>query len=338
MTPDLFEYLDYRAYLSDWFKAENELRKQERRIPLTHRAFHELAGVSNVGTLIQILEHDRRLTPALLNSFLTPLEIEPGSLEARYLGGLVELEAAELQVKKSAERLGSERERGAKPRAAPSARVREPKRHKSALVAAERAHQEALEERAATLARLRALREQARAHPIAGRAEEILGSLLSCAVLELARAPDFRADPSWIASRLRLPATSVEIEDALQALRGAEVLTEQGVLAPVFRTDARVPAHAVQRYYPSVSEAAARAMAELFGPERLAAQRRQRLGALTVAIPSARIADFDRLLLHLQEEVARFLSGLEGDRDVVYQIYLHLFPLSRGPGEGSDGP
>ena len=338
MTPDLFDYLDYRAWLEDWFKAENEQRKAERRVPLTHRVFHELAGISNVGTLIQILEHDRRLTPALLNSFLTPLEIDPGSIEERYLSGLIDLESAARQVQSTAARLASEQTAaaGPAPKKPTSAGTREPRRHKNALVAAERAHREAVELHGSVLASLRALRSQARATPIAGRVQEILGSLLTCAVLEMARAPDFVAEVAWVEARLEIPATILEIESALAALRAAKVLTEQGILSPVFRTSASVPAHTVERYYPAVSEAALRAMGEMFGPDRLTAQQRQRLGALTVAIPAGKVPELDQLLLHLQNEVAKFLSGLEGDRDVVYQIYLHLFPLSKGLGDGSD--
>lgn len=333
MTPDLFSYQDYRKFLRDWFRAENERRERAGKLPLTHRRFHELAGLSNQGTLLQILEHGRRLTVRLLNHFIIPIGVEAGSLEERYLRALIELEAAQKGYEEASERLEAEAQGEGEPRPARSKAkrtgVRESKRRDGAVSAKTRTVEEAREVLERAQAELRALRDLHRAQRIAGQLQEILRSLPTTVLLELARRADFQADPSWVAERLMLDVTEEQIVTALAALQAAGVLDADGRPAPIFTTDEGVPAFAVQGYYEAVHRASGDALRELFGPRRLAAQARQRVGALTVAIPAARVADFQKLLLRVQNEIAAFLQGLDGDPEVVYQLYLHLFPLSK---------
>jgi hypothetical protein len=338
MTRDLFDVLDYRAWLRDWFREENELRARQRRPPMTHRLFHERAGLTNVGTLMQVTEYERRLTPKLLSHFIVPLEIEPDSLEHRYLRALIDLEAAERHLSEAERHLRAEREipaERAQERAIKRG-IREKRRMAGALTVGERSIQDAREGLAEVHATIRSLRDLNRARLIEGNLSEILSSLLTATVLELSRVPEFRPEPDWIAGRLLIPATSGEIETALAALRATGELPDAGAPAPIYRTPEAVPAHAVQAYYQAASAASADEMPRLFGPDRLAAQAQQRLGGLTVAIPSSRLADLQKLALKIQNDVAAFLQGLEGERDVVFQLLLHLFPLTASM-TGSDG-
>lgn len=341
MAVDLFSYESYRAWLRDWFEDENLKRKEQGRIALTHRRFHEEAGLGNPGTLIQITEYERRLTPALLNAFLTPLGLTPGGREHRYLLGLIDLEKARKQLEAAAVAAAkADRDQEAlRDQATPADRRRV---RRNAEVRARALH-EAREAESVALAGLRALRDLERAERLEGQLPEILASLVSTAVYELSRCPDFRREPAWIADHLRIQSSLAEVETALEALEVAGRLG--GERAKVLKTPESVPAAAVRAYYEAAHGASGEALAAGFGPDRLAEQPRQRLGALTAAIPAAQIPAFRDLLLRLQNEVASFLQGLEGQPDVVYQLYLHLFPVSavvqEDPGdsaavEGSD--
>lgn len=85
--PSPYDYLDYRRYLGDWFRAKKEANPR-----FSHRLFARRAGQKNPSLLHHIIEGRRNLTDATTESFVTALGLRSG--EARFFRLLVELDQA----------------------------------------------------------------------------------------------------------------------------------------------------------------------------------------------------------------------------------------------------
>jgi len=87
MVPDLYIYLDYRAWLRDWYEARKAANPR-----FSHRAFVRRTGQKSPSLLKDIIERRRNLTPALVKSFIkaTKLDAENG----RFFSLLVQLDQA----------------------------------------------------------------------------------------------------------------------------------------------------------------------------------------------------------------------------------------------------
>lgn len=85
--PDVYAYLDYRAYLRDWFEAR---RRADPRF--SKRRFARLVGRSTPGLLTEIIEGKRHLKPASVEVFARALELGPA--ETDFFSALVTLAAA----------------------------------------------------------------------------------------------------------------------------------------------------------------------------------------------------------------------------------------------------
>lgn len=70
-SPDVFGYLDHRAFLRAWFDA-----KQQSNPRYSHRLFASRAGVSNPSLLHLVMKGQRRITPKTLPGFLRALGLE----------------------------------------------------------------------------------------------------------------------------------------------------------------------------------------------------------------------------------------------------------------------
>jgi uncharacterized protein (TIGR02147 family) len=86
-SPDIFRYLDFRAYLRDWFEA----RRQEDP-GFSKRQFARLAGKSSPGLLTEVMDGDRQLTPAMVDSFASALGLSRA--EKDFWDSLVQLAQA----------------------------------------------------------------------------------------------------------------------------------------------------------------------------------------------------------------------------------------------------
>lgn len=82
--PDVFAYLDHRAFLSDWFEA----KKQENR-RFSHRMFARLAKQRSPSLLKHIIDGDRNLTAATTAAFATAMKLS--AREAAFFETLVQL-------------------------------------------------------------------------------------------------------------------------------------------------------------------------------------------------------------------------------------------------------
>lgn len=87
-TPDVFDYGDFRRYLSDWFEAA-----QRRNPRLSHRWFASRIGTENPSVLANVLAGRRALAPSRVADFCRVLELD--GIEAEYFRALVEFGQAE---------------------------------------------------------------------------------------------------------------------------------------------------------------------------------------------------------------------------------------------------
>lgn len=86
--PDIFRYLDYRAYLRDWFDAKKATNPR-----FSHRLFARKAGQRSPSLLLHIIERQRNLTPATTEAFARALGL--GAEEAEFFSSLVHFDQAE---------------------------------------------------------------------------------------------------------------------------------------------------------------------------------------------------------------------------------------------------
>ena len=86
--PDVFAYLDYRAFLADWFAA----KKAENR-HFSHRAFAKRAKQRSPSLLKHVIDGDRDLTPATTEAFAKALGLD--AARARFFRHLVHLDQAD---------------------------------------------------------------------------------------------------------------------------------------------------------------------------------------------------------------------------------------------------
>lgn len=85
--PDVFDYLDHRAFLRAWFEARKAVNPR-----FSHRAFLRRAGQKSPSLLLHVMRGDRNLTEATTEGFLVALGLDPQ--RAAYFRALVALDAA----------------------------------------------------------------------------------------------------------------------------------------------------------------------------------------------------------------------------------------------------
>ncbi len=184
------------------------------------------------------------------------------------------------------------------------------------------------EERNTVFRQIAATRRWRDARELEGEAFRYASTWYFPAVRELARRPDFRPDPAWIAGTLMPPITEAQARDAIDTLLELGLLIEDG--GSVRQSDSSVVSPrevaglAVHNYHRGMLALAAQ------GVERFKAGERHFVG-VTVCVPSALIGELKVRLGEVAAELLERCDGAEGDPERVYQIGLHLFPLSESP-------
>lgn len=193
-----------------------------------------------------------------------------------------------------------------------------------ALVALDQA--ESHDERNKAWERVRAVRRFREARRLAGEGVEYLSCWYYPAIRELASCDDFRADPDWIATRLRPRVTPAQARKAL------EVLQTLGLLRPdksghLVAADAsivtphEVAGLAAVNYHLGMIERARDALTTVPADER-------HYCAVTVAIPMSLVPRLKRELDAFQERLLDLCDASVDPRERVYQLNLQLLPLS----------
>lgn len=93
--PDLFAYLDHRAFLADWFAWKKTANRR-----FSHRVFSRLAGVRSPSLLLLVTKGDRNITANTLPGFIKALSLDPE--EAAFFTLLVELDATDADDERTA--------------------------------------------------------------------------------------------------------------------------------------------------------------------------------------------------------------------------------------------
>lgn len=90
-APDIFTYLDYRAFLKDWFASRKAANPR-----FSHRAFALRARQSSPSLLLHVIDGKRNLTASTTTAFIRAMNL--GAEEASFFAALVELDQAEDQA------------------------------------------------------------------------------------------------------------------------------------------------------------------------------------------------------------------------------------------------
>jgi uncharacterized protein (TIGR02147 family) len=152
------------------------------------------------------------------------------------------------------------------------------------------------------------------------------------AIHELSRRPDFCADPAWIASMLRPAITAEQAETALSELLELGLLVEgaDGIVPAdaSVTTPHEVAGLAAHNYHDGMIRLAQESLTRFRPLER-------HLTGLTVAIPAALVPRLKQELAGVAERMLDLCDSNNDTADLVYQINLQAFPLSRA--EANEG-
>jgi uncharacterized protein (TIGR02147 family) len=92
--PDLYAYLDYRAYLRDWFAAKKKANPR-----FSHRAFALRAKQSSPSLLLHVMDGKRNLTPATTTGFCRAMSMN--AEDTAFFRALVELAQADEHARRT---------------------------------------------------------------------------------------------------------------------------------------------------------------------------------------------------------------------------------------------
>ncbi len=174
--------------------------------------------------------------------------------------------------------------------------------------------------------RVRAAKRFREARRLDGEAVEYLSCWYYPAIRELATCDGFQADPDWIAATLRPRITPA------QARRGLDLLLSLGLLERAqdgtvrvtttsLATPHEVAALAAYEYHRGMLARAAEALST-------APPRERHFCGVTVSMPERLLPAVKRELDALQERLLDLCDSAEGPRERVFQINLHVVPLS----------
>ena len=142
---------------------------------------------------------------------------------------------------------------------------------------------------------------------------------------ELAQRADFVADPAWVARQMQPRITPAQARDALETLFELGMLVEEeGRVRPAdvsVATPHEVAGLAAHNYHQQMLDRARDAI-EGADPE-----ERHMLG-ITVAIPASLVPTLKAELDAVQERLLHLCDEHATEAERVYQLGLHLFPLS----------
>ncbi len=193
----------------------------------------------------------------------------------------------------------------------------------TALVAAE--HSDSPAQRAAAEERVRATVRFREAVRLGNESLQVLTRWYIAAIHEYGSCTGFKADPEWLAPRLRPAITPEQAAQGLEVLRALGMLEErEGRTVSVpgsFATPHEVASMAAVSYHVAMLDRAREALLRIAAPER-------HFSALTVSVAPALLPELKREIDLFQERLLERCDGAAGQRQVVYQVNLNLFPLT----------
>jgi len=278
--PDIFEYLDYRAWLRDIYETGKASEGG-----FSYRAFCQLVGFSSPNHIKLVIEGERNLGRSSVDRVGRALGLDRE--ERRFFKALVKFDHATLPSEKN--------------------------------------------EAYKAIASSQYFRD---ARHINHGMFVYLSHWYYPAIREMAARPDFREDPDWIAQQT---VPRIEPEQAREAL---ELLIDLGLLTrnddgelergdPNLTTGHEVFSLAVGNYH--------RQMTGLAMDSIVTVPREQRdISAITICVEAATIDELKQRVHQFREQIAE-RSDADEAPDVVYQLNIQLFPLSR-PSDSDGDP
>ncbi len=177
--------------------------------------------------------------------------------------------------------------------------------------------------------RVSASRRFRQARPLDGSTVRYLSNWYYPAIRELALREDFEADARWISKELWPNITLAQARDALATLVELGLLAEQdGRLRPTETsvvTPHEVAGLAAHNYHREMIRRADDALEGVDPEER-------HFCAVTVGIPASLVPTLKDELNAFQERLLDLCDAHADQAEQVYQVNLHLLPLSRAPG------
>ncbi len=274
--PSVYEYMDYRAFLRDYYVAE-----KARKPTFSYRYFARKAGHTSPNFLKLVIEGKRNLGPGSVSAFARALELDVE--EASFFSDLVAYGQAKTDENK------------------------------------EKAE-----------SRLAAARNYRKAGKIEGDLIEYLAHWYLPAIRELVARADFEEDPKWIAKELVPAITVKKAQDGLKMLlslglvrRMPDGRLERGDpgLATAPGESSKVVADFHQQMLANATEAL-----QKFEP----AERS--LSSLVVCVKVKTVEEIRRRITSFQQELLA-LCDADETPEVVYQIGVQMFPLSKNSGQ-----
>ena len=145
------------------------------------------------------------------------------------------------------------------------------------------------------------------------------------AVREMVNLQGFRNNPTWIACHLHPEITVKEAQEALDNLFALELIAKEGQQIKQSKgnltTDANVRSMAVANFHRAMIQKANDAISQTHHDLR-------DISSLTIAIPADKITLVKEMVQNFRRQLHAFFEK-EKDPEVVYQMNLQLFPLSK---------
>lgn len=269
---DVFEYLDHRAFLRDYYAAE-----KARGRGFSYRAFARRAGLKSPNYLKLVIDGGRNLSSTMASRFA-----EVCGLTGDAAAYFIELVAFD-QAKTSAERNAS-------------------------------------------YARLSAFPRYRTIHKLDLAQAAYHSSWFIPAVRELAVRKDFRAEPEWIAKRIRPAISRAEAERALATLfeLGLLVRGPRGKVSqaePLVSTGPETAGMHVVNFHKTMIARASASIDEVPAPQR-------DISSLTLAVGPEGLRTLKQRIQRFRRELLE-ASELEADPKEVVQVNFQLFPLTQ---------
>jgi uncharacterized protein (TIGR02147 family) len=187
-------------------------------------------------------------------------------------------------------------------------------------------------ERNARYRKLSAFRGYRKAHRLAAAEAEYCARWYIPAIRELANRGDFHEDPEWISRQLVPSITPGQARKALATLLELGLLVREGdQLHPgeqIVTTGAETRGIHIVNYHRAMMKRASEAMDVIPKPERDISSLTLALGRGGLELLKARIQEFRRELLGLEETAEEV--------DQIVQVNLQLFPLSTSRSKAED--
>lgn len=279
MKPQLYDYSNYREFLSDFLKASKLKDKK-----YSYRFFGKKAGFTSPNFLYLIIKGQRNLTKEFLPKFANAMGLN--KKEQQYFEALVAFNQA---------------------------KTPETKRYYLEL--------------------LHNIKRAKLGSKIENHQFDFVSKWYYAVIWELVACPHFKNDPHWIRKELKNKISATEAKEAIEKMIAIGLLTknDDGSVCRAEKnlaTDDEVYHTAAYSFHQEMLSIAKEVLAKTDGKER-------EMSGVTIAVSENQFEEIKRMIHDFRNHVVNYLNNNDDQPGRVFQLNMHLFPLS-GSGS-SDG-